>query len=147
LTPEKLYLILLVIKELARMNQQEANRRMEEEIQFFPWFVQNYFRKKSGDQYSSITLYEYAKEYRRFLNWLIQEGFSSAETLSEVTLAEFSALWPEDLEFYKAHLVKAPKILKESTKNAWRKASNPCLCAKMRRSNGESLRCARCSTI
>lgn len=98
------------------MNQQEANRRMEEEIQFFPWFVQNYFRKKSGDQYSSITLYEYAKEYRRFLNWLIQEGFSSAETLSEVTLAEFSALWPEDLEFYKAHLVKAPKILKESTK-------------------------------
>lgn len=48
------------------MNQQEANRRMEEEIQFFPWFVQNYFRKKSGDQYSSITLYEYAKEYRRF---------------------------------------------------------------------------------
>ena len=43
------------------MNQQEANRRMEEEIQYFPWFVQNYFRKKSGDQYSSITLYEYAK--------------------------------------------------------------------------------------
>lgn len=29
------------------MNQQEANRRMEEEIQFFPWFVQNYFRKKA----------------------------------------------------------------------------------------------------
>ncbi|MGX7226812.1 tyrosine recombinase XerS [Enterococcus malodoratus] len=108
--------ILLVIKELARMNQQEANRRMEEEIQFFPWFVQNYFRKKSGDQYSSITLYEYAKEYRRFLNWLIQEGFSSADQLAEITLAEFAALWPEDLEFYKAHLVKAPKILKESTK-------------------------------
>lgn len=82
----------------------------------FPWFVQNYFRKKSGDQYSSITLYEYAKEYRRFLNWLIQEGFSSAEKLSEITLEEFAALWPEDLEFYKAHLVKAPKILKESTK-------------------------------
>ena len=98
------------------MNQQEANRRMEEEIQFFPWFVQNYFRKKSGDQYSSITLYEYAKEYRRFLNWLIQEGFSSADQLAEITLAEFAALWPEDLEFYKAHLVKAPKILKESTK-------------------------------
>ena len=98
------------------MNQQEANRRMEEEIQYFPWFVQNYFRKKSGDQYSSITLYEYAKEYRRFLNWLIQEGFSSAEKLSEITLEEFAALWPEDLEFYKAHLVKAPKILKESTK-------------------------------
>lgn len=98
------------------MNQQEANRRMEEEIQFFPWFVQNYFRKKSGDQYSSITLYEYAKEYRRFLTWLIQESFSSADKLSEITLAEFAALWPEDLEFYKAHLVKAPKILKESTK-------------------------------
>ncbi|WP_407855251.1 tyrosine recombinase XerS [Enterococcus hailinensis] len=97
------------------MNQQEANRRMEEEIQFFPWFIQNYFRKKGGDQYSSITLYEYAKEYRRFLNWLIQEGFSSADKLSAVTLAEFANLWPEDLEFYKAHLVKAPKILKEST--------------------------------
>ncbi|MFR3684644.1 MAG: tyrosine recombinase XerS [Enterococcus sp.] len=109
-------LILLVTKELAAMNQQEANRRMEEEIQYFPWFVQNYFRKKSGDQYSSITLYEYAKEYRRFLNWLIQEGFSSAEKLSEISLEEFAALWPEDLEFYKAHLVKAPKILKESTK-------------------------------
>ncbi|MEQ7200610.1 tyrosine recombinase XerS [Enterococcus avium] len=109
-------LILLVTKELAAMNQQEANRRMEEEIQYFPWFVQNYFRKKSGDQYSSITLYEYAKEYRRFLIWLIQEGFSSAEKLSEITLEEFAALWPEDLEFYKAHLVKAPKILKESTK-------------------------------
>ncbi|WP_240668088.1 tyrosine recombinase XerS [Enterococcus avium] len=109
-------LILLVTKELAAVNQQEANRRMEEEIQYFPWFVQNYFRKKSGDQYSSITLYEYAKEYRRFLNWLIQEGFSSAEKLSEITLEEFAALWPEDLEFYKAHLVKAPKILKESTK-------------------------------
>lgn len=97
------------------MNQQEANRRMEEEIQFFPWFIQNYFRKRSGDQYSSITLYEYAKEYRRFLAWLIQEGFSSATQISEVSLAEFAALWPEDLEFYKAHLVKAPKILREST--------------------------------
>lgn len=82
----------------------------------FPLVRPKLFPKKSGDQYSSITLYEYAKEYRRFLNWLIQEGFSSAEELSEITLAEFAALWPEDLEFYKAHLVKAPKILKESTK-------------------------------
>lgn len=83
----------------------------------FPLVRPKLFPKKSGDQYSSITLYEYAKEYRRFLNWLIQEGFSSAEELSEITLAEFAALWPEDLEFYKAHLVKAPKILKESTKS------------------------------
>lgn len=36
------------------MNQQEANRRMEEEIQYFPWFVQNYFRKKSGDRSHTI---------------------------------------------------------------------------------------------
>ena len=55
------------------MNQQEANRRMEEEIQYFPWFVQNYFRKKSGDQYSSITLYEYAKEYSLLVDTLLQE--------------------------------------------------------------------------
>ena len=39
------------------MNQQEANRRMEEEIQYFPWFVQNYFRKKSGDQYTLPSPY------------------------------------------------------------------------------------------
>src|SRR5699024_5749521 len=44
-----------------------------------------------------------------------QEGFSSATKLPEVTLTEFAALWPEDLEFYKAHLVKAPKLLKETT--------------------------------
>lgn len=107
------------------MNQQEATRRMEEEIQFFPWFIQNYFRKKSGDQYSSITLYEYAKEYRRFLTWLIQEGFSSATKLSEATLTEFAALWPEDLEFYKAHLVKAPKILKETTQKRLAETEQP----------------------
>ncbi|WP_159721529.1 tyrosine recombinase XerS [Enterococcus sp. CSURQ0835] len=98
------------------MNQQEAERKMNLEIQSFPWFIQNYFRKKAGDQYSSITLYEYAKEYRRFLQWLIQDSYSTATEIDQITLTDFNQLWPEDLEYYKGFLLKSPKTLPETTK-------------------------------
>lgn len=81
---------------------------MEQELVALPWFVQEYVQSKSIVPYSTVTLYEYAKEYRRFFEWLSMEKITNTSPTS-VTLDDLEGLRKEDIDLYKAHLMHSPK--------------------------------------
>lgn len=89
------------------MSNEKINNLLEIEANSLPWFVQEYIHSKSIVPYSSVTLYEYAKEYRRFFNWLSFEQITSS---SSPSLMELEQLKKEDLELYKSFLMHSPKV-------------------------------------
>ncbi|MGX6994245.1 tyrosine recombinase XerS [Vagococcus penaei] len=63
-------------------------------------------QSKSVVPYSTVTLYEYAKEFRRFFDWLYEEGFISS---NNVSIDDLNSLTKEDVELYKGFLMHSPK--------------------------------------
>ncbi|MFV0559629.1 MAG: tyrosine recombinase XerS [Enterococcus sp.] len=92
-------------------SQLEAKTKTLERIKDFPWFVQDYFQQKNDDGYSAVTLFEYEKESRRFLSWLLREGYTSTLEINEIPLRDFQKLTTRDLSYYKRELVERTKHL------------------------------------
>ncbi|MGY3765112.1 tyrosine recombinase XerS [Vagococcus vulneris] len=80
--------------------------RLQKELEALPSFVKEYIQSKSSIPYSTVTLYEYTKEFRRFFNWLYSENLTS-NTLT--TLDDLNRLKKEDVEAYKSYLLNAPR--------------------------------------
>ncbi|MGL5685732.1 MAG: tyrosine recombinase XerS [Vagococcus fluvialis] len=89
------------------MRNEKITKLLELEQQSLPWFVNEYLHSKSIVPYSTVTLYEYAKEFRRFFEWLESENML---TSSEVQLADLEVLKKEDLDLYKSFLMNSPKV-------------------------------------
>lgn len=90
------------------MTSKNSSDYLDEETQHLPWFIQEYIQSKSIVPYSTVTLYEYAKEYRRFLNWLYQENITKSKP-RDLTLNELDQLTKQDIEFYKSFLMRSPR--------------------------------------
>lgn len=91
------------------MGREKINKLIDIESTNLPWFVKEYLHSKSIVPYSPVTLYEYAKEYRRFFDWLITEEIISAPSALQVELEDLEELRKEDVELYKSHLMHSPK--------------------------------------
>ncbi len=52
-----------------------------------PWYVLEYYQSKLSVPYSFTTLYEYLKEYRRFLEWLLDSGVANCHHIAEIELS------------------------------------------------------------
>ncbi|MGO3733335.1 MAG: tyrosine recombinase XerS [Vagococcus sp.] len=91
------------------MRHEKLLERLEIELNALPWYVQEYVQSKSIVPYSTVTLYEYTKEYRRFFDWLYQEKLVTSSP-STITLNELNQLKKEDVELYKSHLMHGPKF-------------------------------------
>lgn len=89
------------------MRNEKITKLLELEQQSLPWFVNEYLHSKSIVPYSTVTLYEYAKEFRRFFEWLESENML---TSSEIKLADLEVLKKEDLDLYKSFLMNSPKV-------------------------------------
>lgn len=90
------------------MRNEKINKLLELESSSLPWFVKEYIHSKGIVPYSSVTLYEYAKEFRRFFEWLETEQIVTSPPLS-ITLEELNSLKKEDVELYKSFLMYGPK--------------------------------------
>lgn len=97
----------LLKERTSNMRHEKINNLLELEQATLPWFVNEYIHSKSLVPYSTVTLYEYAKEYRRFFEWLQEESITSS--VQSVTLEDLDRLRKEDLELYKSHLMHGPK--------------------------------------
>ncbi len=90
------------------MRNEKINKLLELETSTLPWFIKEYLHAKSIVPYSSVTLYEYAKEYRRFFEWLQVEGIILS-SIHDIDVAELEILRKEDLDLYKSFLMNSPK--------------------------------------
>ena len=50
------------------MKQETLMKNINELLEIMPWYVKEYYQAKLVIPYSYKTLYEYLKEYRRFLH-------------------------------------------------------------------------------
>lgn len=91
------------------MSNEKVNQRLEKEQSLLPWYANEYLHSKSIVPYSTVTLYEYSKEFRRFFEWLLSEDISNGSSIKEITLSQLDQLKKEDLELYKSFLMSAPK--------------------------------------
>lgn len=91
------------------MSRELLRERYEKEFEKLPDFVQNYLLYLEAIPRSTNTLYEYAKEYRRFLAWLLAEGIVPASDISNISLADFERLNKDKIVLYKSFLNQSPK--------------------------------------
>lgn len=82
-----------------------------------PWYVLDYYQSKLSVPYSFTTLYEYLKEYRRFLEWLIDSGISDAGKIADVDLETLENLSKKDMESFVLYLRERPLLNANTTQN------------------------------
>ncbi|WP_441656732.1 tyrosine recombinase XerS [Enterococcus viikkiensis] len=97
------------MKGLNRMSRELLRERYEKEFEKLPDFVQKYLLYLEAIPRSTNTLYEYSKEYRRFLTWLLSEGIVHAKDISDIRLADFERLNKDKIVLYKSFLNQSPK--------------------------------------
>jgi len=85
--------------------------------EIMPWYVLDYYQSKLSVPYSFTTLYEYLKEYRRFLEWLIDSGISDAGKIADVDLETLENLSKKDMESFVLYLRERPLLNANTTQN------------------------------
>lgn len=99
------------------MSREILKDRYENEYKGLPDFVQKYMLHLEAIPRSVNTLYEYSKEYRRFLSWLLTEGIIEVNTISEITLSDFENIKKDHIVLYKSFLNQSPKRVAENQLN------------------------------
>ncbi|MGO2891362.1 tyrosine recombinase XerS [Enterococcus devriesei] len=106
------------------MSRELLRERYEKEFEKLPDFVQKYLLYLEAIPRSTNTLYEYSKEYRRFLTWLLAEGIVQAKDITEIRLADFERLNKDKIVLYKSFLNQSPKrTFEEKNENDLAQAS------------------------
>lgn len=90
--------------------------KIEQLKEIMPWYVLDYYQSKLSVPYSFTTLYEYLKEYRRFLEWLIDSGISDVNKIADVELTTLEHLSKKDMESFILYLRERPSLNTYSTK-------------------------------
>ncbi|HEL0442640.1 TPA: tyrosine recombinase XerS [Streptococcus equi subsp. zooepidemicus] len=90
--------------------------KIEEYKNIMPWYVLDYYQSKLSVPYSFTTLYEYLKEYKRFLDWLIDSDLSKAAKIADVDLTTLEHLSKKDMEAFILYLRERPSLNTYSTK-------------------------------
>lgn len=97
-----------------------AEEHIEQAIQEMPFYVVDYIRAKKRASYSVRTLSGYLHDYKRFFDWLRQEGYSDAESNKDVPYSVLEVLQKKDVELF-IEMLMEEKI--EKRENVYSKRS------------------------
>ncbi|HBF75304.1 MAG TPA: tyrosine recombinase XerS [Lactobacillus sp.] len=81
----------------------------EQLVNELPDYVGDYYLAKSSVPLSPATLYQYLNEFKRFFEWLIETGVSSANSVKQISLQDLEHLKKQDMELYKSYLLNRGK--------------------------------------
>ncbi|MEX2804007.1 tyrosine recombinase XerS [Streptococcus sp. H31] len=98
------------------MKRELLLEKIEELKAVMPWYVLDYYQSKLSVPYSFTTLYEYLKEYKRFLDWIIESGISEAGEITKIDLGVLEHLSKKDMEAFVLYLRERPSLNTYSTK-------------------------------
>ncbi|AND79351.1 tyrosine recombinase XerS [Streptococcus pantholopis] len=98
------------------MKRELLLEKIEELKTVMPWYVLDYYQSKLSVPYSFTTLYEYLKEYKRFLDWMIESGISDADKIANIDLKVLEHLSKKDMEAFILYLRERPSLNTYSTK-------------------------------
>lgn len=77
-----------------------AEEHIEQAIQEMPFYVVEYIRTKKRASYSVRTLSGYLHDYKRFFEWLRQEGYALVESTKDVPYSVLEKLQKKDVELF-----------------------------------------------
>ncbi|MDF9410529.1 tyrosine recombinase XerS [Brevibacillus laterosporus] len=111
------------------ITKQRDSLQLLEKIPSFPWFVEKYVDHKRSKRASVSTLIGYLRDFEFFFRWLMAEGLSTAQEMSEITLDELEGLRKETVEAYllylqDSHLFERSLLLTKPTKSAKKEYSD-----------------------
>ena len=99
------------------MKRELLLEKIDQLKEIMPWYILDYYQSKLAVPYSFTTLYEYLKEYRRFLEWLIDSGISHAEKIDDIDLETLENLSKKDMEAFVLYLRERPLLNANTTQN------------------------------
>lgn len=97
------------------MKRELLLQKIENLKSLMPWYICDYYQSKLAVPYSFTTLYEYLKEYRRFLEWLIEADLTQVGMIAEIPLEVLEHLSKKDMEAFILYL-RERTLLNSQTK-------------------------------
>ncbi|KXT76526.1 Tyrosine recombinase XerC [Streptococcus sp. DD12] len=97
------------------MKRDRLLEKIDEYKALMPWYVLDYYQSKLSVPYSFTTLYEYLKEYKRFFDWLMDSGISSAPSIADISLETLENLSKKDMEAFILYLRERPLLNANTT--------------------------------
>lgn len=87
------------------MNLQKRKDReeLDQRIPRMPWYVEKFMNYKLPDL-SPSSLLEYIRDYEAFLSWLMAEGLTSAEKMTEIPLIDLEHLHMDSIDNFRMFL-------------------------------------------
>ena len=82
------------------MDKQQLLQKIDDLNTTMPWYIQDYVRSKKTSLRADRTIYEYLKEYRRFLEWLRLDNYIEVEAISDIDYRELENLPKRKIEDY-----------------------------------------------
>lgn len=99
------------------MKRELLLEKIDELKEIMPWYVLEYYQSKLSVPYSFTTLYEYLKEYRRFLEWLLDSGVANCHHIAEIELSVLENLTKKDMEAFILYLRERPLLNANTRQN------------------------------
>ncbi|MFC5406385.1 tyrosine recombinase XerS [Cohnella soli] len=87
------------------MNIQKKKDRIELDrlVPEMPWYVEKFINYKLPDL-SPSSLLEYVRDYKTFLSWLMAEGLTSADKMTEIPLVDLEKLHMDSIDNFRMFL-------------------------------------------
>ncbi|QJD82689.1 tyrosine recombinase XerS [Cohnella herbarum] len=87
------------------MNLQKRKDReeLDQRIPRMPWYVEKFMNYKLPDL-SPSSLLEYIRDYEAFLSWLMAEGLTAADKMSEIPLIDLERLHMDSVDNFRMFL-------------------------------------------
>ena len=83
--------------------KQKSREELDARLPSMPWYIEQFINYKLPDL-SPASLVEYMRDYETFLNWLMAEGLSEAQSIKDVTLLELEKLRMESIDSFRRFL-------------------------------------------
>lgn len=86
------------------MKQGNLMSNIELYLENMPWYIKEFYYSRLSIPLSYRTLYEYLKEYKRFLNWLFEADITSIQATKDIPIEILAELSKSDMEAYFIYL-------------------------------------------
>ncbi|WP_198038773.1 tyrosine recombinase XerS [Planococcus lenghuensis] len=83
-----------------------AEQHIERAVQNMPFYVADYIRAKKRSSLSPRTLSGYLWDYKRFFDWLREEGFTEAKTNKDIPYTVLENMRKSDMEYFFERLME-----------------------------------------
>lgn len=85
------------------IQKQKDREELDKKLPNMPWYVDKYIHHKLPDL-SPSSLLEYVRDYETFFGWMMSEGLTEAQKITDIPLEDLERLHTDSIDNFKAFL-------------------------------------------